>query len=98
MAVRDGRVIDIGRKFGHEGTYDFAGVSIWNPHIFARLPAATEDFVHPHSRSIGSAQGGKIGGVILNERKWFNIGSRDGISGSASHDCRGRLASRLCDR
>jgi NDP-sugar pyrophosphorylase family protein len=23
-------------------------------------------------------QGGRIGGVVLNERKWFNIGSREG--------------------
>ncbi len=75
MAVRDGRVVDIGGKFGHQGTCDFAGVAIWNPSIFERLPAEQKISFIPIVVD-WIAQGGKIGGVILNERKWFNIGSR----------------------
>lgn len=77
IAVRDGRVIDISNRYGHAGTQDFANVSIWNPDIFARIPPAQKiSFVPILGEWIG--QGGRIGGAILNERKWFNIGSRDG--------------------
>ena len=77
VAVKDGRVIDISNRYGHAGTHDFANVSIWNPNIFARIPAAQKiSFVPILGQWIG--EGGRIGGVILNERKWFNIGSRDG--------------------
>ncbi|MEO5887623.1 MAG: sugar phosphate nucleotidyltransferase, partial [Anaerolineales bacterium] len=77
VACEEGRVIDIGNRYGHPGTHDFANVSIWNPDIFARIPAATKISFVPIVRDwIG--QGGRIGGVVLNERKWFNIGSRDG--------------------
>ncbi len=77
VAWKDGRVIDIGKRHGHAGTHDFANVSIWNPTIFARIPAAQKiSFVPILGDWIG--QGGKIGGVVLNERKWFNIGSRAG--------------------
>lgn len=77
MAVRDGRVVDIAGKFGLPGTCDFAGVSIWNPEIFARIPAGRKiSFIPIVIEWI--RQGGQIGGVVLNEKKWFNIGSRDG--------------------
>ena len=77
IAVRDGRVIDISNRYGHPGVYDFANVSIWNAEIFARIPAGKRiSFVPVLGEWIGA--GGKIGGVVLNERKWFNIGSRDG--------------------
>ena len=77
VACQDGRVIDIGNRYGHAGTHDFANVSIWNPNIFLRIPAAKKiSFVPVLGKWIG--EGGKIGGVILNERKWFNIGSRNG--------------------
>lgn len=77
VAFHDGRVVDIGQRHGHPGTHDFANVSIWNPSIFARLPAGEKISFIP---ILGDwiAQGGRIGGVILNERKWFNIGSREG--------------------
>jgi len=77
VAWRDGRVIDIGSRHGHAGTHDFANVSIWNPSVFSRIPAATKmSFVPVLGEWMNN--GGKVGGVILNERKWFNIGSRDG--------------------
>jgi NDP-sugar pyrophosphorylase family protein len=77
VALRDGRVIDISNRYGHPGTYDFANVSIWNREIFARVPAGKKvSFVPILGEWIG--QGGKIGGIVANERKWFNIGSRDG--------------------
>lgn len=69
------RVIDIRNRYGHEGTHDFANVSIWNPSIFARIPARTKiSFIPIIADWI--PQGGKIGGVVLEEREWFNIGSR----------------------
>ncbi len=77
VAFREGAVIDIGAKFGHAGTHDFANISIWNPEIFLRIPPNEKiSFIPILNEWI--AQGGRIGGVILDERKWFNIGSRDG--------------------
>ena len=77
VALENGRVTDIGNRFGHPGTHDFANVSIWNPSIFERIPAATKiSFVPVLGEWIKS--GGRIGGVVLNERRWFNIGSRAG--------------------
>ena len=77
IAVRDGRVIDIAGKYGHQGTCDFAGISVWNPTIFERIPPKKKISFVPIVRDwIGS--GGKVGGVVMNERNWFNIGSRDG--------------------
>ena len=75
VAFRDGRVLDIAGRFGHTGNHDFANVSIWNPSVFARIPAATKiSFVPILLEWI--EQGGRIGGVVLNDRCWFNIGSR----------------------
>jgi mannose-1-phosphate guanylyltransferase len=75
VALDDGRVLDIGNKYGHPGNYDFANVSVWSPKIFERIPARTKiSFIPIVTKWIG--EGGKIGGVILNENRWFNIGSR----------------------
>jgi NDP-sugar pyrophosphorylase family protein len=77
MALRDGRVIDIAGKYGHKGSYDFAGISIWNPVIFERIPAKKKvSFIPILVDWIG--RNGRIGGVVLNGGKWFNIGSRAG--------------------
>jgi NDP-sugar pyrophosphorylase family protein len=67
--------VDIENKYGHAGEYDFANVSVWNPAIFPRIPPAQSvSFIPILADWIG--QGGRIGGVVLGDGKWFNIGSR----------------------
>ncbi len=74
IALRNGRVVDICNRHGVEGHLDFAGVAVWSPGIFQRIPANKKvSFIPILSEWIG--ENGKIGGVILNEGKWFNIGS-----------------------
>jgi NDP-sugar pyrophosphorylase family protein len=74
IAWRDGRVIDINARYGNAGHLDFANISIWSPSIFERIPPHRKiSFIPIVLDWIG--QGGKIGGVILNDGKWFNIGS-----------------------
>ena len=75
IAFRAGRVVDIASRHGIKGNYDFANISIWNPEIFARIPPGEKvSFIPILGQWIG--EGGKIGGMILNEGEWFNIGSR----------------------
>lgn len=75
VALQNCRVVDIENKYGHAGEYDFANVSVWNPEIFQRIPPAQNiSFIPILVEWIG--QGGKLGGVVLDDGKWFNIGSR----------------------
>jgi mannose-1-phosphate guanylyltransferase len=75
VALQGSQVVDIESKYGHAGEYDFAGVSIWNPQVFSRIPPGWSGSFFPIVTDwIG--QGGRIGGVVLSDRKWFNIGSR----------------------
>jgi NDP-sugar pyrophosphorylase family protein len=75
LALQNGRVVDIENKYGHAGEYDFANVSVWNPEIFQRIPPAQSiSFIPILADWIG--QGGKLGGVVLDDGKWFNISSR----------------------
>jgi len=76
IAVRDGRVIDIANHYGTPGTLDFANIAVWNREIFRRLPPSRKiSFIPVLNEWIGDK--GKIGGVILNDGQWFNIGSAD---------------------
>ena len=75
VALEDGRVVDIANRYGHEGRYDFAGISVWTPAIFERIPPGQNlSFIPILAEWIGL--GGRIGGIVSNEGKWFNIGSR----------------------
>lgn len=74
VALRDGRVVDIGKRFGNDGNFDFANVAVWQPEIFRRIPPGKKISFIPIVLE-WMASGGKIGGVVLNEGKWFNIGS-----------------------
>ncbi len=72
-----GRIVDFFGALGFDrgGEYDFAGISIWNPSVFSRIPKATKiSFVPVIVEWLKS--GGRIGGVALEENRWFNIGSR----------------------
>jgi NDP-sugar pyrophosphorylase family protein len=74
IALRDGRVVDIGNKYGIPGSHDFANVAVWNPDIFSRLPPGRKiSFIPVLAEWIGEK--GKIGGVLLNDGQWFNVGS-----------------------
>jgi NDP-sugar pyrophosphorylase family protein len=75
VAVRENRIVDIGNRHGVPGEYDFANIAIWNSSIFERIPAAQKiSFIPVLTKWIG--EGGRIGGVVIDQGKWFNIGSR----------------------
>ena len=75
IAFREHRVVDISQRYGVPGEFDFANVAVWNPTIFARIPPKEKiSFIPTLCDWIGA--GGKIGGVVLGEGKWFNLGSR----------------------
>ena len=75
IAFRDRRVVDISNRYGAPGEYDFANIAVWSPAVFGRLPPTQKiSFIPVLGDWIGG--GGKIGGVILEEGKWFNLGSR----------------------
>jgi NDP-sugar pyrophosphorylase family protein len=73
IAYRNGRVVDISERFGIAGDYDFANIAVWSSKIFQHIPQRKISFVPVLLDWI--AEGGKIGGLILNQGKWFNIGS-----------------------
>ena len=75
VALRDQRVVDISKRYGVAGDFDFANIAIWNPSIFQRIPPHKKiSFIPIIGDWIG--QGARIGGVVMNDGKWFNIGSR----------------------
>jgi mannose-1-phosphate guanylyltransferase len=75
VALRDQRVVDISSRYGVAGNYDFANIAVWNSAIFQRIPAHKKiSFIPIIADWIG--QGGKIGGLVMNDGTWFNIGSR----------------------
>ena len=75
IALRDHRVVDIANCHGIAGNFDFANIAVWNSAIFQRIPSPKKiSFIPILSNWIG--EGGKIGGLAINEGKWFNIGSR----------------------
>ena len=75
VALEGNRVVDMAGRYGRRGRYDFAGVCVWGPGIFERIPPGRHlSYIPVLAEWIG--QGGQIGGVVLQEGKWFNIGSR----------------------
>jgi len=75
VALRDRRVVDISNRYGVAGNVDFANIAVWNSPIFQRIPARKKiSFIPIIGDWIG--QGARIGGVVMNDGKWFNISSR----------------------
>jgi mannose-1-phosphate guanylyltransferase len=73
IAYQGKRIVDIGGRFGIGGDYDFANIAVWSKKIFQRIPQRKISFIPVLLDWI--KEGGKIGGLVLNESKWFNIGS-----------------------
>ncbi len=75
VSLRDHHVVDIANRYGIAGNFDFANIAVWNPAIFQRIPPHKKiSFIPIIADWIG--QGGKIGGVVIDEGKWINISSR----------------------
>jgi mannose-1-phosphate guanylyltransferase len=75
IAFRENRVVDISNRYGKPGEFDFANIAVWNSSVFEKIPPNEKiSFIPVLGDWIG--QGGRIGGVILEEGKWFNLGSR----------------------
>jgi NDP-sugar pyrophosphorylase family protein len=75
VALRDHRVVDIANRYGIAGNFDFANIAVWNSAVFQRIPPHKKiSFIPTIVNWIG--EGGKIGGLVMNDGKWFNIGSR----------------------
>jgi mannose-1-phosphate guanylyltransferase len=75
VVLRDSQIVAIRKKDEPRGDYDFAGISIWNASIFPRIPGARKVSFIPILVD-WIKHGGRIGGVVLSENKWFNIGTR----------------------
>jgi mannose-1-phosphate guanylyltransferase len=75
VVARNGRIVAISNESNPTENFDYANISVWNPEIFRRIPTSQKvSFIPIVASWIG--EGGKIGGFVLNGRKWFNIGSR----------------------
>ena len=75
VVMRDSRIVEISKKSNPEENFDYANISIWNHEIFARIPASRKiSFIPILIDWIN--QGGRIGGIALDDGNWFNIGSR----------------------
>src|SRR5262249_49869138 len=75
LALRDHRVVDIAPPYGLAGNFDFANIAVWNSSIFQRIPPHKKiSFIPIINDWIG--EGARIGGVVMDDGKWFNISSR----------------------
>ncbi len=75
VVMRYSRIVEISKESNPEENFDYANISIWNQEIFARIPASRKiSFIPILIDWIN--QGGRIGGIALDDGNWFNIGSR----------------------
>ena len=75
VVMRDGRIIGISKEYNPKENFDYANISVWNSKIFARVPVRQKISFIPILVD-WIQEGGRIGGVALDDGDWFNIGSR----------------------
>lgn len=77
VTLENGRIVSISREVSEApGRFDYANVSVWTPKIFERIPNPVKiSFIPVLIDWIKN--GGRIGGVILDQGRWFNIGNRE---------------------
>jgi NDP-sugar pyrophosphorylase family protein len=76
VIMREGRIIAISNESNPAEYFDYANISVWNPTIFPRMQSGQKGSFIPIISS-WIREGGKIGGVVLDDGRWFNIGSRN---------------------
>jgi mannose-1-phosphate guanylyltransferase len=75
VVMRDNQIVAILKESNPDENFDYANVSVWNPEIFLKLPPRQKvSFIPILTKWI--SEGGKIGGILLDDGQWFNIGSR----------------------
>ncbi|MGB6223163.1 sugar phosphate nucleotidyltransferase [Haloferula sp.] len=76
IAVEDGQVFDIRNMLGKaEGTHVFSGIYIFSPELLEKIPAGEKVSVIPAFLEL--AKEGKLGGVVLDEGVWFDLGDAE---------------------
>ena len=76
IAVEDGQIFDIRNMLGKgEGTHVFSGIYVFSPELLKRIPAGEKVSVIPAFLEL--AKEGKLGGVILDEGVWFDLGDAE---------------------
>src|ERR1700677_351660 len=73
-----GRITDIGGKLNVEvaGKFLFTGIYIVNPQFLAKIPPGEVISVIPIFLEM-IRRGGKLGGVVLDEGHWWDLGTRE---------------------
>jgi len=76
IALEGDRVIDIRGQLGRgEGEHGFSGIYVFSPELLARIPAERKVSVIPAFLEV--AREGRLGGVVLEEGEWFDLGDPD---------------------
>jgi mannose-1-phosphate guanylyltransferase len=75
ITLVNGRVLEIGKGSKSEENFDYANISVWNPTVFDRIPPGQKISFIPILVE-WMKQGAHVGGVVLDQGEWFNIGSR----------------------
>jgi mannose-1-phosphate guanylyltransferase len=71
------QIVDIRGQLGSgiPGNIDFANVSVWSPEIIQAIPPNRKiSFIPVLVDAL--RDGARVGGIVLDENQWFNIGSR----------------------
>ncbi len=73
-----GRVVDIAHRLRHAiaPEFLFTGIYVVNPEFFPRIPAHTKISVIPIFMQM-IQQGAALGGIVLDEGHWWDLGTRD---------------------
>ena len=78
IALDAGRVVDIAGRLGVEAPQRllFTGIYIVEPRFLERIPPRTKLSVIPLFMQM-IKEGGKLGGVVLDEGEWWDLGTRE---------------------
>ena len=77
VTLEGGRVTDIAGRLGAVGQrYLFTGIYVVEPAFLRRIPAQTKFSVIPLFMEM-IKEGGKLGGVVLDEGSWWDLGTRE---------------------
>ncbi|MEM1085452.1 MAG: nucleotidyltransferase family protein [Verrucomicrobiota bacterium] len=76
IAIEDGQIFDIRKLLGKaEGTHVFSGIYCFSPELLERIPSGEKIKVIPAFLEL--AQEGRLGGVVLDEGVWFDLGDHE---------------------